>query len=106
MSQWFQSQAAAFYVTGYESLSHGMTNVSITEVNILKNNSTSAVFVPTNLSINLGFVDPRWSRGYHTLHGIRGSRVQTRPGRWIFSERKNPDYGFIRKGSNAVGPVS
>ena len=27
-------------------------------------------------------------------------------GRWIFSERKNPEYDFLRKGSNAVGPVS
>ena len=27
-------------------------------------------------------------------------------GRWIFSERKNPEYDFIRKGSKAVCPVS
>ena len=27
-------------------------------------------------------------------------------GRWIFSERKDPVYGFLRKGSKAVGPVS
>ena len=27
-------------------------------------------------------------------------------GRWIFSERKNPAYDFIRKGNKAVGPVS
>ena len=27
-------------------------------------------------------------------------------GRWIFSERKNPEYGFFRKGSKAVGPLS
>ena len=27
-------------------------------------------------------------------------------GRWIFSERKNPEYHFLRKGSEAVGPVS
>ena len=27
-------------------------------------------------------------------------------GRWIFSERKNPEYGFLRKGSKAMGPVS
>ena len=27
-------------------------------------------------------------------------------GRWIVSERKNPEYGFLRKGSKAVGPVS
>ena len=27
-------------------------------------------------------------------------------GRWIFSERKNPEYDFLRKGSKVVGPVS
>ena len=27
-------------------------------------------------------------------------------GRWIFSECKNPEYDFLRKGSKAVGPVS
>ena len=27
-------------------------------------------------------------------------------GRWIFSERKNPEYDFLRKGSKAAGPVS
>ena len=25
-------------------------------------------------------------------------------GRWIFSERKNPEYDFLRKGSKAVVP--
>ena len=28
------------------------------------------------------------------------------PGQWILSERKNPEYDFLRKGSKAVGPVS
>ena len=27
-------------------------------------------------------------------------------GRWIFSERKNPEYDFHRKGRKAVGSVS
>ena len=27
-------------------------------------------------------------------------------GRWIFSERKNPEYDFLRKGRKAAGPVS
>ena len=27
-------------------------------------------------------------------------------GQWIFSERKNPEYDFLMKGSKAVGPVS
>ena len=26
--------------------------------------------------------------------------------RWFFSERKNPEYDFLQKGSKAVGPVS
>ena len=62
MSQCFESQAADFYDTGYKSWSRGMTNVSIPEVNMLKNSSTLAVSVPINLSIKLGFVsvnDPR-----------------------------------------------
>ena len=33
------------------------------------------------------------------VHGFKPSR-----GRWIFSERKNPEYDFLRKGSKAVGP--
>ena len=39
-------------------------------------------------------------------HWIRGSRVQTRPRSMDFSERKNPEYDFIRKGSKAMRPVS
>ena len=27
-------------------------------------------------------------------------------GRWIFSERTNAEYDFLRKGRKAVGPVS
>ena len=27
-------------------------------------------------------------------------------GRWIFSERNNPEYDFLQKGSKAVGPQS
>ena len=46
--QWFQSQEAK----GYKSWSHGMTNVSILEVNMLENSSTLAVSVPINLPLN------------------------------------------------------
>ena len=56
VTQWFQSQAADFHDTGYKSWSHGMTNVSMPEVNTLKNSSTLAVSVPINLSIKLGVV--------------------------------------------------
>ena len=48
----------------------------------------------------------RWSSGYHTRLWIGSSRVRSRPGSIDFSERKNPDYDFLRKGSKAVGPVS
>ena len=26
-------------------------------------------------------------------------------GRWVFPDRKNPEYDFLRKGSKVVGPV-
>ena len=35
---------------------------------------------------------------------VRG--FDPRRGRWTFSERKNPEYDFLRKGSKVVGPVS
>ena len=36
-----------------------------------------------------------------------GSEVRGfKPGRGIFSERKNPEYDFLRKESKAMGPVS
>ena len=43
----------------------------------------------------------RLSSGYRTLHWIRGSRFQTRPGSSDFSERQNPEYDFLRKGSKS-----
>ena len=56
VTQWFQPQAGDFYDTGYKSWTHDMTNVSIPEVNMLKNSSTLAVSVAINLCIKLGFV--------------------------------------------------
>ena len=56
VTQWFLSQAADFYDTGYKRRFRGMINDSIMEVNILKNISTLAVSVPINLSMKLGFV--------------------------------------------------
>ena len=47
---------------GYKSLSHGMANVTIPELNMLKNSSILAVSVPINLSIKFAFDsvnDPR-----------------------------------------------
>ena len=51
-----------FTTQGYKRWFHGMTNVSIPEVNMLKSSSTLAVSVPINLYIKFGFVsvnDPR-----------------------------------------------
>ena len=39
VSQWFQSQAATSTTQAYKSWSHGLTNVSVLEVNIWKNSS-------------------------------------------------------------------
>ena len=60
------------------------------------------LFVPSKTAA----VDPGGPVGYHTRHWIRVSQVQTRPGLMDFSERKNPEYDFIPKGSKTVGPMS
>ena len=49
-------QAENFHDTGYKSWSHGMTNVSIPKVNMLKNSLILAASVPINLFIKFGFV--------------------------------------------------
>ena len=56
VTQWFQSQAADCYNTRDKSWSHGVTNVSNPEENMLKNSSTLAVSVPINLCVKLDFV--------------------------------------------------
>ena len=43
-----------------------------------------------------------WSCGYHTHHWIQGSRVQTQLGSIDLSERKNPEYDFVQKGSKTM----
>ena len=53
------------------TLSHCMTNVSIPEVNMLKNSSMLAVSVPINICIKLGFVSvniPRETYVVDALH--------------------------------------
>ena len=78
MPQWFQTQVADFYDTGFKSWSRGMTNASIPKINILKNCPELSVSVPINLFIKLDFVSvnghretyfvnaPRiWSLGHH-----------------------------------------
>ena len=55
---------------------------------------------------NKAYVDPG---GPAVIILVTGSEVRGfKPGRgrWIFSERKNPEYDFLRNGSKAVGPVS
>ena len=62
---------ADFYDTGYKRWSHGMTNVSIPEVNMLKNSSMLAVSLPINLTIKYGFVSvygPRETYFVDMLH--------------------------------------
>ena len=72
VTQWFQSQAADFYDTGYKSWSLGMTDVSIPEVNMLKNNSTlAAVSFPINLSITLGFTCVKSPRETYFVNALR-----------------------------------
>ena len=71
VTQWFQSQAADFYDMGYKSWSHGMANVSITEVNMSKNSSNLAVSVPINLSIKLCFVSVNGSRETYFVDALR-----------------------------------
>ena len=51
VTEWFQSQAADFYDTGYKSWPYGLTNVSIPEVNMLKNSSIFAVCFHIIISI-------------------------------------------------------
>ena len=41
-----------------------------------------------------------YSNAQYTINGL------TRPGSMDFTEHKNPEYDFLRKGSKAVGPVS
>ena len=52
----FNPRRQASTTQEYKSWSHGITNVSITEINMLKNSSTIAVSVSITLFIKLGFV--------------------------------------------------
>ena len=38
--------------------------------------------------------------------GSEARGFRTGRGRWIFSERENPEYGFLWNRSKSVGPVS
>ena len=55
---------------GYKCWSHGVKNVSIPEVNMLKNSSTLAVSVPLNLSIKLDFISVNGPMEIYFVHTI------------------------------------
>ena len=52
------------------------------------------------------FVDPSGPVLIILATGSEVRRFKSGRGRWIFSERKNPEYDFLWKGGKAVGPVS
>ena len=51
-------------------------------------------------------VDPSGLMVIILATGFEVCRFKPGQGQWIFSEHKNPEYDFLRKGSKAVGPVS
>ena len=67
----FNSRRQTSTTQGYKIWSYGMTNVSILEVNMLKNSSTLAVSVPINLSIKLGFVSVNGPRETYFVDALR-----------------------------------
>ena len=56
---------------GYKRWSHGMTNVSVPEVNMLKKSSTLAVSVTINLFIKLGFVSVHGLGEFYCVEALR-----------------------------------
>ena len=52
-----------------------MTNVSLPEVNMLKNSSTLAVSLPMNLSVKLGFVSVSGSRESYFVDALVSSLI-------------------------------
>ena len=71
MSQWFQYQVADFYDIRYKCRSHGKTDVSIPEVNMLENSSILDVSVPVNLFIKFGFVSVKGPRETYFVEALR-----------------------------------
>ena len=64
-----------------QSWSHGLTNISVSVVHILKNSSALDVSVPINLSIKLGLVsvnDPRETYFVDTLITYKRNMKYTR----------------------------
>ena len=55
---------------------------------------------------NIHRTHPIWVHGIKISSGSEVRGFKPGRGRWIFSERKNPEYDFVRKGSKAVGPAA
>ena len=71
MPQWLQIQVAEFSGKGHKSWSHGMINVSVPEVKMLKNSPTPAVSVPIHLSIKLEFVSVNGPKETYFVDALR-----------------------------------
>ena len=84
ITQWFQSLAVTSMIQVHKCWSHGVTNISIPEANMLKNSSTLAVSVQINLSIKLGFVDPSGQVVITLATGSEIRRFNPGRGRWMF----------------------
>ena len=59
-----------------------------------------------NICLFSDFVDPGGPVVIILPSGSEGRGLDPVRGRWIFSERKNPKFDFLRKGCKSVGPVS
>ena len=70
-TQWFQSQAQTSTTQGLKSWSHGMTNVSIPKVNMLKNSLSLTVSVAINISIKLDFASVNRPRETYFVDALR-----------------------------------
>ena len=74
VTQWFQFQAADFYDTRVQKLSHAMTNVSIPEVNMLKKIANTCCIFSNKCFLKLGFVSVNSPRETYFVDAIRISQ--------------------------------
>ena len=61
---------------------------------------------PLPQALTKGFVDPSCPVVIILASGSEVRGFEPGRGPWTFSERKNSEYNFLRKGSKAVSPVS
>ena len=71
-----------------------------------RNSIFTEVMVIVSLIINCYIIDPSGPVVPILATGSEVRGFKPGRGRWIFSERKNSENDFLRKGSKAVGPVS